>query len=162
MGESAGGAIATAVSAVHHSSTLRTDSPINGLILIYPTLDHGIYRESHFKNNKINGLLTLEQIIWWWTLYLDESHLDCHDYRACPLRISDSLLSKFPETLLILAKYDILLDEGLEFDKRLKFNGVQSNAIVYNDTIHGFLSIPTISSKKAYDMITKTVLKLNQ
>jgi acetyl esterase len=107
-------------------------------------------------------LLTLEQIIWWWTLYLDESHLDCHDYRACPLRISDSLLSKFPETLLILAKYDILLDEGLEFDKRLKFNGVQSNAIVYNDTIHGFLSIPTISSKKAYDMITKTVLKLNQ
>ena len=161
IGESAGGAIAASVSAVHHSQTLRSESPVNGLILIYPTLDHGIYRDSHFKYNKVNGLLSLEQMIWFWTLYLDEEHRDCHDYRACPLRISDSLLSKFPETLIILAKYDILLDEGLQFNKRLENNGVPSTAIVYNDTIHGFLGIPTLTSQKAYSAIKSKVLELN-
>jgi acetyl esterase len=161
MGESAGGAISASVMAVHLSQTLRSESPVNGLILIYPTLEHGIYRDSHFKYSSINGLLSLEQMIWFWTLYLDESDRDCHDYRACPLRISDSLLSKFPETLLILAKYDILLDEGLEFNRRLDLNGVKSTAVVYNDTIHGFLGIPSESSKQAYSIIRKKVLELN-
>ena len=159
MGESAGGAIAASIAALHYSQTLRSESPIKGLILIYPTLEHGIYRDSHFKYSNINGLLSLEQMIWFWTLYLDENDRDCHDYRACPLRISDSLLSKFPETLLILAKYDILLDEGLELRRRLDLNGVKSTAVVFNDTIHGFLGIPTESSKQAYTVISKKVLE---
>jgi acetyl esterase len=78
---------------------------------------------------------------YFWSLYLNDQAIDSLDYRACPMRTPDSILKHFPKTFIILAKNDILLDEGLKFAERLESVNVSVETTVYNDVYHGFFSM---------------------
>ena len=143
-GESAGGTIATALTAVTLDpawTNPATATNIEGLFLAYPCLDHGVYLDSHFRYSNSFALLTLKQMQYFWSLYLNDQAIDSLDYRACPMRTPDNILKNFPKTYIILAKNDILLDEGLKFSERLKSVNVSVETTVYNDMYHGFFAM---------------------
>ena len=142
-GESAGGTIATSVTALNQDPVF-TD-PVNkveikGLFVLYPCLDHGVYLDSHFRYSSSFALLTMKQMQYFWSMYLLDQAVDAADYRACPMRTPDKILENFPRTLIVLAKHDILLDEGLKFGRRLVSSNVPVETIVYDRMLHGFFA----------------------
>ena len=147
-GESAGANIAAAVTALAvddnspHKPITDGTTNIQGLIIAYPPLEYGVSRQSHFLYRRSFAAVTLEQLHWFWYLYLKDQRKDSQDYRACPLVASDDILKKFPKTMIILAKHDVLLDEGIEFGDRLKAAGVDVTTIVHTDKLHGFFLKP--------------------
>lgn len=154
-GESAGGNLAASLmasyfiqgphtysSAAATATTSTTINPIKGLVLVYPVLEYGNLRDSYFRYKNVNGLLSMDQMLWFWALYLGDQRQHGSDYRASPLRTPDKILAQFPPTLLILAKYDVLLDEGIEFGNLLRRKKVNATTIVYNNTMHGFFAMP--------------------
>jgi acetyl esterase/lipase len=127
----------------------------------------------------VNKLLTTEQLRWFWRLYLDvrvradepssyESKGSYVSYRAqalyddnvdnylvSPLKLPFWLMRLFPRTLVLTAKYDVLVDENAAFaqllkdklrdsGRRDKYKGslVESKYACFNDSIHGFLGLP--------------------
>jgi acetyl esterase/lipase len=59
-------------------------------------------------------MLTLDQMIWFWKLYLqDHDATSCStNFKICPINAPKNILSQFPNTLIVLAKYDVLYSEG--------------------------------------------------
>ena len=164
-GESSGGTIATATTAVNYDP-IRTDSSkkvnIKGLFILYPCLEHGVYRDSHFRYSNAFALLTLKQMSYFWSLYLNDQWKDSLDYRACPLRTPRNILRQFPPTLIVLAKNDILLDEGLAFEKLLKDVQVSVETTVYNNVYHGFFARPFLSNDAQTKEVCESILLLNK
>ena len=136
-GESAGGnlAVSTVINSVTSENNVKY--PIAGLVSIYPALDPELKRASHFEYSNLSGTLKLETMQWFWDLYLNTKE-DENNYLAAPLKAKTMSLQRFPKTYLLLAKYDILLDEGLELAKLLTENGVDVDMLIYNNTVHGF------------------------
>jgi acetyl esterase len=142
-GESAGGNIATSVVALNldkDRTPLDNRLEIKGLIIFSPCLDHGVYLDSHFRYSDTFALLTLRQMTYFWSLYLPDQVRDAADYRACPMRTPGHILRQFPPTTILMAKYDILLDEGLKFGALLKSLDVPVQTVVYNDSYHAFFT----------------------
>ena len=142
-GESAGGTIATSVTALNQDPVFTSPAnkvEIKGLFVLYPCLDHGVYLDSHFRYSNSFPLLTLKQMQYFWSMYLTDQAVDAADYRACPMRTPDKFLKNFPRTLIVLAKHDILLDEGLKFGRRLINSKVPVETIVYDRMHHGFFA----------------------
>jgi acetyl esterase len=161
-GESAGGNIATALVASYIDSKVKNRIQFKGLITVYPCLDHGVYTDSHFRYRNTNGMLSLIQMQWYWALYLGDNQSVCgDDFRACPARTPNNILKQFPRTSIILAKYDVLLDEGIDFVNRLKENDVNADYTIYNDTIHGFFGRP-IFGQSGIKAIEEFGRKLNE
>ena len=122
-GESTGGTLASALAAMNYDNrfTLKPRYPklgikLAGILLIYPPLAYDTLRPSHFNNRNINGFYTLDQILWFWHLYLGDKMggSSCSkDYTICPLNTPTSILSRFPHTAIVLANHDVVLDEGM-------------------------------------------------
>lgn len=147
-GESAGGNIAasTVIGGIL-SDVNKFGGSVIGYIAVYPCLNHGSFMNSHFKYRNSNGFLTLDQMMWYWSLYLGANQsAKSQDMRACPARAPDYILSKFPRTFIILAGHDILFDEGVEFVNRLKNLKVNARYVVFEHTIHGFFGRPLFGS----------------
>ena len=164
-GESAGGTIATATTAVNYDNTITDSSKkvnIKGLFILYPCLEHGVYRDSHFRYSNTFALLTLKQMVYFWSLYLNDQSKDALDYRACPLRTPSNILEQFPPTLIVLAKNDILLDEGLAFESLLQNAKVSVKKIIYDDVFHGFFAKPILTNDKQTKEICESLLTLNK
>jgi acetyl esterase len=73
---------------------------------------------------------------------------DCKNYRACPMRTPDNLLQQFPPTLIILAKHDVLLDQGLHFANKLNQLNKPVETLIYNDSVHAFFFHPPLTTEK--------------
>lgn len=154
-GESAGGNIATSVVALNldiDRTPLDTRLEIKGLIIFSPCLDHGVYLDSHFRYSDTFALLTLRQMTYFWSLYLPDQIRDAADYRACPMRTPAHILRQFPATTIMMAKYDILLDEGLKFAELLKSSNVPVKSVVYNDSYHGFFTRGLFPEKRTIEI----------
>ena len=136
MGESAGGNLAAAAIATNIDQPYLRH-PIKHAFLIYPAIEQGSIRESNFVHRNKDGLLTATQIQYFWSLYLNDVS-ERNDFRACPIVTPDDILAKFPPTTMVFAKHDPLIDEGLEFGRRLSANGVAVHIDIYNSTIHRF------------------------
>ena len=136
MGESAGGNLAAAAIATNIDRPyLRR--PLKYAFIVYPAIEQGSMRESNFINRNKDGILTMTQLLYFWSLYLNDVN-ERNDFRACPIQTPDHILARFPPTTMVLAKHDPLLDEGLEFGRRLSANGIDVRVDIYNTTIHGF------------------------
>lgn len=154
-GESAGGNIAASVVALNldiDRTPLEAKVEIKGLILFSPCLDHGVYLDSHFRYSDTFALLTLKQMQYFWSLYLTDQVQDAADYRACPMRTPANILKNFPRTTILLAKYDILLDEGLKFAQLLSSSDVPVQTVVYNDSYHSFFTRGLFPEKRTAEI----------
>jgi acetyl esterase len=58
-----------------------------------------------------------------------------------PIHVSDEVMAKFPPVYLAAGDFDPLLDECINYGKRLKFMGKLKQFKIYEGMIHGFLSI---------------------
>jgi len=129
-GESAGGNLVLSVA--HKVKNIK------GIISIYPPLHAFSNYKSHWKYANYNGFLTLNIMQKFYWNYLS-TILESQTPDVSPNLLPNSKLKLFPKTLLILAKYDILYDEGLYFSKRLQENNVSTIVKSYGD-IHGFFN----------------------
>jgi acetyl esterase len=136
MGDSAGGALATAVS---WQIARQTNYRVNSLYLLYPFLDlrddHEAYasRISFGDGNYLVGREGLSAARQW---YLDED-TRTEDPLVSPMFIPD--LESLPPTTIITAGHDPNLDEGKLFAEKLKQSGVRVNAAHFASAFHGFM-----------------------
>ncbi len=130
-GDSAGGNLA-AVMAI-----LARDAAHPKLVfqlLIYPCVAPEPETGSHHKF-KEGYILSRNSITWFYKQYL-RSGKDVNDFRFAPLMHDD--LSALPPTLIIVAGYDPLRDEGIEYAKKLIEAGNRVRLSNYEGMVHGF------------------------
>jgi acetyl esterase len=130
-GDSAGGNLAAVC------SILARDDGYPKLahqLLIYPctapepeTPSHRQFAEGH--------LLTRNTITWFYKQYV-RSPREFNDFRFAPLVAKD--LSNLPPALVLVAGYDPLRDEGVDYAKRLIEAGNRVTLVNYEGMIHGF------------------------
>ena len=130
-GDSAGGNLA-AVMAI-----LARDAAHPKLVfqlLIYPCIAPEPETGSHYKF-KEGYILTRKSITWFYKQYL-RSGKDVNDFRFAPLMHDD--LSALPPALIIVAGYDPLRDEGIDYAKKLIEAGNRVRLSNYEGMVHGF------------------------
>lgn len=143
-GEGAGGNLAAAFVARNLDLKLvdiEARLSVIGLLLVYPPLALTNDEDpdgSHSEFDDLNGLMTTKQLDWAKAMYRSKAIIKPTDYTFAPLSASPQLLKLFPNTVIILAKHDILRDEGVKLGKTLKQRYVPVDTIVYNTTVYGF------------------------
>jgi acetyl esterase len=146
-GESAGGNLAAAV-----ALRLRDDRATDGLvgqILIYPLLDaHG---SAHESREQFTGLIISEKADeWFWTSYAAGRDIG-KDPLAAPLHAVT--LAGLPPALVVLGGCDLLRDEGRDYARRLRADGVDATEKCYPGQPHGFVNFGFPAAADAYDLI---------
>lgn len=158
-GDSAGGGLAAAVSL--KASEIGQLS-IRGQVLIYPVLDTNFKTQSYSEYSTDFGL-TRGTMMWFWNCYLtgnkQNDSVDAEPYAAV---LKADCFKALPETYIQLAEYDVLQDEGREFAKRLKSDGVSVTVQQFDGMLHGFVhfSEPFDDSKLAIRDAAKACLRL--
>jgi acetyl esterase len=138
-GESAGGHLAAAVAIKHIESVNATNSEaqLKSLLLVYPALDFS--SEPHPPLSTVTGMLPLGHIEYMRQTFGGENYSELkQDYLFAPLQAPDHILRKFPPTVMVLAKHDVLAAEGLAFGNKLTNLGVDVVTQLYNKSIHIF------------------------
>ncbi len=143
-GEGAGGNLAAAIVArnldrdyVHFDDRVS----VIGLLLVHPPLAmHSDIAEgsSLAEYSDLNGLMTSTQLDWAKAMYRSTATIQPTDYSFAPLVASPHLLKLFPHTVIVLAKHDVLFDEGVKFGNMLRARYVPVDMLVFNSTIYGF------------------------
>ena len=133
-GDSGGGNLAAALALKN-----RDEDAVNlqGQLLIYPALawyDPPTPSLSEFAGGYSLTLVAME---WFWKQYLASPAQSSEPY-AVPMKAAS--LANLPETLLIVAGYDPLRDEGVDYALRLEKEGTAVTLVRYDSMIHGFLS----------------------
>ena len=130
-GDSAGGNLAAVVSILARNTGLPN---IVFQLLIYPVTAPEPETKSHHAFAE-GYLLTRKTITWFFTHYL-RSPKDTKDFRYAPLEADD--LSSLPPSLIIVAGYNPLRDEGVEYAEALIHAGNRVRLSNYEGMVHGF------------------------
>ena len=153
-GDSAGGNLAAV------STILARDAGGPNIVLqvlIYPgtaphpeSASHYEFSDGYFLNRKT--------ILWFYAHYLQHES-DCNDFRFAPLLTTD--LSGLPAALVIVAGYDPLRDEGIEYANRLRAAGNIVDFSNYRSMPHAFFSFSGAVdvSKQAIEQVANAVRK---
>lgn len=104
-------------------------------LLVYPCTAPEPETPSHRKFAE-GYVLTRQTITWFYKQYV-RTPKEYHDFRFAPLVAED--LSNLPPALVIVAGYDPLRDEGIDYAKRLIEAGNRVTLVNYEGMIHGFL-----------------------
>ena len=111
----------------------------DGLLLNYVAVDTEA-RASHKLYDGLPYMLNADEMVDFWVGYLDAPTTD-NPY-ARPL-LAD--LSRLPPAQLHIAECDVLLDENLELDRRLKEAGNEVDTHLWHGATHSFLEAVSIS-----------------
>ena len=111
-------------------------------ILVYPMLDATASCNSYGVNGE-SFVITKDTLVSGFEMYLNGSGVSKVHPEISPLFRDD--LHGLPETHILTAEYDPLLDEGELFHKKLLKSGVQSHCVRYLGVIHGFIQLSGIS-----------------
>ncbi|SDG98692.1 AMP-binding protein [Klenkia brasiliensis] len=129
LGDSAGGALAAAV-----STLLRDDGGTlpAAQLLVYPTLAPPTDTPSMLA--RADGpFMTRRELDWFWDLYLAGAE---PGPLSAPLLADD--LAGLPPTTVVVAELDPLRDEGRAYAARLREAGVPVELVEYPGAVHGF------------------------
>ena len=129
-GDSAGGNLAAVVS-------MHADVKPVFQLLVYPATDMRMLDPSHLEN-AVGYVLTAESLAWFLGHYLQGDESKKSDPLYSPILSSDELLKKSPPTLVIVAEFDPLRDEGEAYAARLSAAGVPTSVVHFNGQIHTF------------------------
>ena len=103
-------------------------------LLVYPCVAPEPETASHHKFRE-GYILSRNSITWFYRQYLRNPR-DAKDFRFAPLLLDD--LSGLPPSLIIVAGYDPLRDEGIDYAKRLIEAGNRVRLSNYEGMVHGF------------------------
>jgi acetyl esterase len=130
-GDSAGGNLAAVVALLARNAG---HPRLAMQLLIYPATAPEPETPSHRKFAE-GYVLSRNNIVWFYKQYL-RSPKDANDFRYAPLVADD--LSNLPPALVLVAGYDPLRDEGVDYAKRLIEAGNRVRLANYEGMIHGF------------------------
>jgi acetyl esterase len=130
-GDSAGGNLAAAVAILAREAA---HPKLAFQLLVYPCVAPEPETSSHHKF-KEGYVLSRNSITYFYKQYL-RSGKDAKDFRFAPLVHED--LSGLPPALVIVAGYDPLRDEGVEYARRLVEAGNRVRLTNYEGMVHGF------------------------
>jgi acetyl esterase len=139
-GDSAGGNLAAVVA----QSLKQEGGPaLKAQLLIYPCTQFVQMTPSQIRLKEGYHLTQAAQD-WFKDAYLTKRE-DAFDVRVSPLLAND--LAGLPQTLLITAGFDPLLDEGKAYADKLIACGVPVTYRDYPNQVHGFFNMTAVSSK---------------
>ncbi len=141
-GESAGG---TFVAAVALRLRDRGGPMPAAQVLIYPGV--GGNRPTSSMTEFAGLAMTAQDREWCWEAYADDRDLRGDPY-AIPLDAES--LAGLPPAYVVLGGCDFLRDEGREFAKRLRGDGVDCVEVCYPGQIHGFMNQMHPAAAHAY------------
>ena len=130
-GDSAGGNLATVCAILARN---EGTPQLAYQLLIYPCTAPEPETPSHRKFAD-GYVLTRNTITWFYKQYV-RSPKEFHDFRFAPLVAED--LSNLPPALVLVAGYDPLRDEGVDYAKRLIESGNRVTLVNYEGMVHGF------------------------
>jgi acetyl esterase len=136
-GESAGGNLAAAVSLAARDFG---GPPLAHQALIYPVLNDDFETDSYLAHAD-DGLLSRENMMWYWEQYLDDEFDRQHPY-AAPLKARD--LADLPPATVISAGFDPLRDENLAYVERLRAADVPVRHEDFPRAVHAFHMFPDL------------------
>ena len=134
MGDSAGATLATVTCMAARDKQAEFEIALQ--VLIYPATIMG---EADFDSRQENGegyLLTTGMMNWFIGHYLTGCEDRAGEPYCSPLMMGD--LSELPPAIIVVPEYDLLRDEGIEYAKRLKEDGVFVDLRREQGMIHGF------------------------
>jgi acetyl esterase len=132
-GDSAGGNLAAVVS----QASAESGPEVAAQILLYPFLDLDLVDDARYPSLKENGsgyYVTRDDLQWCVSNYL--AGADPHDPSVSPLRASD--FKRLPPTILAVAEFDPLRDQGLAYAESLRAASVAVDVHPGDGLIHGY------------------------
>ena len=141
-GDSAGANLAAVVSAVGESPADGSLDPCrpSGQLLFYPVIDAERQTRSYELFAEGFGL-TRGMMDWFYDCYCDPEQ-DLLDPRISPIAATD--FKNLPPTVLSLAGFDVLRDEGLAYAEALRAAGVRVECLVHSNLIHSFANMTAL------------------
>jgi acetyl esterase len=133
-GDSAGGNLAAVMAIMARDGDIL---PVGYQALIYPGVDLSMRHPSYERHAEGTALST-RSTRWFRDHYLNTG-ADALDWRASPLR-APSLAGICPACVLTVA-YDPLCDEGEDYAKRLRDDGVSVTHVHVADQMHGYFAM---------------------
>ncbi len=155
-GDSAGGNLAAVVSNMAKEKATPT---ISFQLLIYPSTNLGGEPTVSMQENAEGYFLEKGTMEWFRDCYLN-SEEDKQSPLTSPMLFGD--FKDLPSALVITAEYDPLRDEGEEYANKLAEAGVKVEAVRYDGTIHGFVSMAAVLDvgKRALEKAGTTLRKV--
>ncbi|MCW0192322.1 MAG: alpha/beta hydrolase [Rhodococcus sp.] len=145
-GDSAGANIAAVLTHLDRGAMPALKSQV----LFYPGTEYAIARPS-WVDNEYAPLLTTAAVLWFFDLYATSDERS--DPRVCP-SLNESFVD-LPQALVITAGHDPLRDDAIHYASLLERDGTFVKHINISDTIHGFMTMPNLSSYgTVIDMVT--------
>ena len=137
-GDSAGGNISASIT---HLARDRGLLAVRFQLLIYPALNlSGFDTESHRAFQEGYGL-TREEAIWFCMHYMNDEE-EGKNPMVSPLLADD--FNRLPPSHIVVAGYDILRDDGVQYAQKLQEAGVPATLKCYEAFIHGVFSMDGI------------------
>ena len=141
IGESAGANVAAALCLRARAGDTR---PIARQVLICPMLGDDFATDSHLQFGDGTFLVSSSALADALQTYLGGKHADLY---AAPLRARD--LSGLPPTTVVVAGYDPLRDDGVNFARRLSAAGGSVEILEAPGLLHGFIYMDGVSEAAA-------------
>jgi len=139
IGDSAGAHLAAGAAL---SANAQAPGLVAAQLLLYPMVDRNFGRPSYLANASGPGI-SLADIEFYWTSFLPTpASLD--DGRA--LLLAHAPPSAAPPTVLAVAQFDPLSDEGREYAAYLKLHGTSVELIEAEGMTHGFMRLQGAST----------------
>lgn len=131
VGNSVGGNMSVAVSLLAKSNGLPNIA-FQGLL--WPVTNANFDTESYQRYPE-GYFLTRDMMKWFWDAYTKDPE-ERASILASPLGATTKELANLPPTLVQVAEFDVLRDEGEEFARKLDQAGVEVSSMRYNGMIH--------------------------
>ncbi len=133
-GDSAGGNLAAVLAIMARDGTLPK---VGFQMLLYPVTDIAGERPAYQRFTE-NLLLTDKTMRWFINHYVPDPARRV-EWQASPLRATS--LHGVATAYVMTAGHDPLVDEGIEYARRLEADGVRVTAVHMTDQIHAFLGM---------------------
>lgn len=147
VGDSAGGGLATIVA--RHARD-RGGPAIHQQVLVYPVTDYDLGTPSaHDQQNQ--QLLDRKAMLWFWDNYVPAAERRAEP-DVSPLRADN--LGGLPSALVLIAEYDVLVDQINAYVNRLRADGTDVVVATHSGELHGFFASPgTAAQRRALDEV---------
>lgn len=152
MGDSAGGALTTSI-VMDKDFTLQHN--IKKQVLIYPSVDYTASSES-YKKYDTGYLLEIQRMEWYFNNYLQNNE----DKKSVSTLFCD-FYPEMPETMVVVAEYDPLHDEGILYAEKVQETGVKSEFHDVKGVIHAFFLMEDLCMDACNDAYQKISNFLN-
>jgi acetyl esterase len=179
-GESAGGNLATAMiyksisEADKHNTCQESEQQtcsaaplrgkIVGAIVVSAALDNDTNTTEAKEYDHSSGILQLSTMAWFRELYQGSPGWNEEirsDPLYAPLLTPKSILERYPPTVFVLAKYDVLTHENVLMVKKLEAENRPVSMAIYPSTIHWFYG-KTILSGHGDEALAQSVRDLKR